>query len=212
VDNPDADFVMRKAVVGYWVQSTVTADPASSNLAMRLVLSSADGAGFGIYSEMQVFFVDPPVGPVLGGATVENGQLAFPHFSLPRAEFSNYMAILASANPAVLECWFQHSGGEGSVNYDITTVRLSCGWNTATPQPGDGRPPRITQRQPSSDAATHDDSGSSCEPTISTPYGVYHLVDEGIGADGWHYCGYEPGYGLLDPGDDLLPLKTKPAQ
>jgi hypothetical protein len=23
-------------------------------------------------------------------------------------------------------------------------------------------------------------------------------VDEGIGADGWHYCGYEPGYRLFE--------------
>jgi len=31
------------------------------------------------------------------------------------------------------------------------------------------------------------------------------LVDEGIGADGWHYCGYEPGYGVFED-DDLVPL------
>jgi hypothetical protein len=31
-------------------------------------------------------------------------------------------------------------------------------------------------------------------------------VDEGIGADGFHYCGYEPGYGVLeDP--DLVPYE-----
>jgi hypothetical protein len=46
---------------------------------------------------------------------------------------------------------------------------------------------------------------SGCAATIQTRYGTYHLVDEGVGADGWHYCGYEPGaYGVFDDGD-LVP-------
>lgn len=48
-------------------------------------------------------------------------------------------------------------------------------------------------------------SARGCAGTIETRYGTYHLVDEGIGEDGWHYCGYEPGaYGVFDDGD-LLP-------
>src|ERR1700759_204275 len=52
------------------------------------------------------------------------------------------------------------------------------------PQPGNS----------AADAAGTHGASSACEQLISTRYGVYHLVDEGIGADGFHYCGYEPGY------------------
>lgn len=55
-------------------------------------------------------------------------------------------------------------------------------------------------------AATADRSSDGCPPYISTPYGTYHLVDSGIGADGWHYCGYEPGYGIFDD-DDWVPYE-----
>jgi hypothetical protein len=48
-------------------------------------------------------------------------------------------------------------------------------------------------------------SPSACAERIETRYGTYHLVDEGVGADGWHYCGYEPGaYGVFDD-DDWVP-------
>lgn len=84
------------------------------------------------------------------------------------------------------------------------------------------RPARIMRRRPVGDpvelggqrpcnppprdpASTHSASGG-CEQFISTRYGTYHLVDEGIGADGWHYCGYEPGYGVFDD-DDLVPYE-----
>ena len=52
-------------------------------------------------------------------------------------------------------------------------------------------------------AASADNSGDGCPEFISTPYGTYHLVDSGVGADGWHYCGYEPGYGVFED-DDLV--------
>jgi len=51
------------------------------------------------------------------------------------------------------------------------------------------------------------DRGGGCPEHIDTRYGPYHLVDEGIGADGWHYCGYEPGYyGIFEDGD-LVPYE-----
>ena len=55
--------------------------------------------------------------------------------------------------------------------------------------------------------AAADRAGGGCPEHISTRYGPYHLVDEGIGADGWHYCGYEPGfYGIFEDGD-LVPYE-----
>jgi hypothetical protein len=84
------------------------------------------------------------------------------------------------------------------------------------------RPARITRRRPVDDGvelggrrpgevpvpdpARADRAGGGCPEFISTRYGTYHLVDEGIGADGWHYCGYEPGYGIFDD-DDLVPYE-----
>ncbi|HKE73623.1 MAG TPA: zinc ribbon domain-containing protein [Acidimicrobiales bacterium] len=68
------------------------------------------------------------------------------------------------------------------------------------PEPFEGGRPR--GRRVPVEAA---ERSSSCPPRIETRYGTYHLVDEGIGADGWHYCGYEPGaYGIFDD-DDLVP-------
>jgi hypothetical protein len=58
---------------------------------------------------------------------------------------------------------------------------------------------------PVRDLASADRAGGRCPATIETRYGTYQLVDEGIGADGWHYCGYEPGYGVFED-DDLVPL------
>lgn len=55
-------------------------------------------------------------------------------------------------------------------------------------------------------AASADRSGDGCPEFISTPYGTYHLVDSGVGDDGWHYCGYEPGYGVFED-DDLIPYE-----
>jgi hypothetical protein len=82
------------------------------------------------------------------------------------------------------------------------------------------RPARITMRRPVADPVelggrrpgdllVPDPAkavrASGCPETIPTRYGTYHLVDEGIGADGWHYCGYEPGaYGVFDD-EDLVP-------
>ncbi|HEU0212556.1 MAG TPA: hypothetical protein VFR13_00615 [Jiangellaceae bacterium] len=76
------------------------------------------------------------------------------------------------------------------------------------------RPARITRRRPVDDSlefggrrpgalpvpdpASADRSRGGCPELISTRYGTYHLVDEGIGADGWHYCGYEPGYPIFE--------------
>jgi hypothetical protein len=60
---------------------------------------------------------------------------------------------------------------------------------------------------PAPDPVRADRAGGGCAQHISTRYGIYHLVDEGIGADGWHYCGYEPGfYGVFDD-DDLVPYR-----
>ena len=82
------------------------------------------------------------------------------------------------------------------------------------------RPARIVRRRPvndrvefggrpfgllqGTDPASADRAGGGCPEFLSTRYGTYHLVDEGIGADGWHYCGYEPGYGVFED-DDLVP-------
>jgi hypothetical protein len=75
------------------------------------------------------------------------------------------------------------------------------------------RPLRITTRQvpdrvrlgrgdlPDPPAARADRAGGGCPDYISTPYGTYHLVDSGVSADGWNYCGYEPGYGIFDDDD-----------
>jgi hypothetical protein len=86
------------------------------------------------------------------------------------------------------------------------------------------RPARIIARRPVQDPAqfgarrpldlstversSADRAAGGCDQHISTRYGIYHLVDEGIGADGWHYCGYEPGfYGIFDD-DDLVPYRS----
>jgi hypothetical protein len=84
-----------------------------------------------------------------------------------------------------------------------------------------GRPVRITRRRPVDDPiglggrrsgdflipdpASARRASGGCPESISTRYGTYHLVDEGIGADGWHYCGYEPGGYVVFDDDDLLP-------
>ena len=221
MSDPDSDFVMRKAVVGYGVSSTAFADwtTAGSDLTIRLVLSSEDQAGFGVFSEVQIGFADLGEASPLGIGQMSNGQISGVNMTLPSGEFSNYLAILQAANPAVLEVWF-HQDVEGSIEYDITSVRLTAGWKAATPQPGDGRPaprPRpadpgrpariMRSRQPSEPARAHDAS-SGCEDLISTKYGVSPLVDEGVGADGWHYCGYEPGYGVFDD-PDLVPYEPR---
>jgi hypothetical protein len=54
------------------------------------------------------------------------------------------------------------------------------------------------------DPPAADRAGGGCPEFISTRYGTYHLVDSGVTADGWNYCGYEPGYGIFDD-DDLVP-------
>jgi hypothetical protein len=215
VSNPDSDFVMRKAVVGYWVSSTAFADrtDAGSDLTIRLTVSSEDQAGFGVFSEVQIDFVDLGEALPLGSGQLDDGPISGVNITLPAGEFSTYMAILQTANPAVLEVWF-HQSAEGSIEYDITSARLTAGWKAATPRPGDGRPaprPRpariMRSRRPGEPARAHDAS-SGCEDLISTKYGVYHLVDEGVGADGWHYCGYEPGYGVFDD-PDLVPYEPR---
>jgi hypothetical protein len=42
------------------------------------------------------------------------------------------------------------------------------------------------------------DSAGGCADYITHRGMTYHLVDEGVTDDGWHYCGYEPGYGVFE--------------
>lgn len=53
-------------------------------------------------------------------------------------------------------------------------------------------PVGFRQRRPSADTA------SGCADFITHRGMTYHLVDEGVTDDGWHYCGYEPGYGVFE--------------
>ena len=160
MSDPDPDFVMRKAVAGYRVSSTVSGDPpySETDLAIRLVLSSEDQAGFGVFSEAQISFADLDGGIPLGLGLMENGQISNFNVTLPAGEFSNYMAILPAANPAVLEVWFHH-GPAGSAEYDITSVRLTAGWSAATPRPEDEHP--APRRQAAGRRSTSSVAGGS---------------------------------------------------
>ena len=138
--NPSPDIVMRKAVIGYSVSSTAWYNPPPlvTELDVQLIVGTENPSGGNLLSTVGISFLDNDEGDPLGFCLIQDNQLESSEITLPLQEFDKYMAILRYANPAVLE-FFLRPGPEGSIQYDITALRLAGGWGVATPVQRDRR-------------------------------------------------------------------------